>query len=96
MEAPAEEPKWWDELYNIDLMPSELFFKFREQIQGSTMPQRVPGKLVLKPLSHDGRWKFIYKPLHHDVRLVSKKIPLTTFLNLQGCGDWISIISLEL
>ena len=34
MEAAHEEPKSWDELYSIDLMPSELFLKFREQIQG--------------------------------------------------------------
>lgn len=30
----AEEPTSWDELYNINLMPSELFFKFRKELQG--------------------------------------------------------------
>lgn len=30
----GEEPKAWDELYNIDLMPSELFLKFRKEIEG--------------------------------------------------------------
>lgn len=30
-----EEPATsWDELYNINLMPSELFLKFRKEIQG--------------------------------------------------------------
>nr|GMC61559.1 uncharacterized protein LOC109186570 [Ipomoea batatas] len=44
-------------------------------------------KLVLKPLSPDRRWKFIYEPLHHEVRLFSSKIPVTKFLNLQvGVG----------
>ncbi|KVI01158.1 hypothetical protein Ccrd_020581 [Cynara cardunculus var. scolymus] len=96
-EMAAEEPKSWDELYSIDLMPSELFLKFREQIQGfrvglnlefyNAPTNECQAKLVLKPLSHDRRWKFIYEPLHHDVRLVSKKIPLTKFLNLQvGIG----------
>lgn len=40
-------------------------------------------KLVLKPLSSERRWKFIYEPIHQDVRVLSKKIPLTKFLNLQ-------------
>ncbi|MCD7451346.1 OBP3-responsive protein 4 [Datura stramonium] len=44
-------------------------------------------KLVLKPLAPDRRWKFIYEPLRHEVRLLSKKIPVTKFLNLQvGLG----------
>lgn len=40
-------------------------------------------KLVLKPLSPERKWKFIYEPLHQEVRVLSKKIPLTRFLNLQ-------------
>ncbi|KAF6146590.1 hypothetical protein GIB67_008876 [Kingdonia uniflora] len=44
-------------------------------------------KLVLKPLSPDRRWKFMYEPIHQDVRFLSKKIPVTKFLNLQvGIG----------
>ncbi|GJT29733.1 hypothetical protein Tco_0910008 [Tanacetum coccineum] len=93
----GEEAKTWDEMYSIDLMPSELFLKFREQIHGYRLGLNLEfynapvnecqAKLVLKPLSADRRWKFIYEPLHHDVRLVSKKIPLTKFLNLQvGIG----------
>ena len=30
----GEEPTSWDELYTINLMPSELFLKFRKEIQG--------------------------------------------------------------
>lgn len=30
----VEEGKSWDELYTVDLMPSELFLKFRKEIQG--------------------------------------------------------------
>ncbi|KAJ7979246.1 OBP3-responsive protein [Quillaja saponaria] len=30
----GEESTSWDELYNINLMPSELFLKFRREIQG--------------------------------------------------------------
>ncbi|KAI3709713.1 hypothetical protein L2E82_39479 [Cichorium intybus] len=93
----GEEPKSWDELYSIDLMPSELFLKFREEIQGFRVGLNLEfynapinecqAKLVLKPLSNERRWKFIYEPIHHDIRLVSKKIPLTKFLNLQvGIG----------
>ncbi|KAM7513055.1 hypothetical protein LguiB_011930 [Lonicera macranthoides] len=115
----GEEPKSWDELYNIDLMPSELFLKFRKEIEGyrvgvnlevlvlllllveinwclivdtaaifyNAPSNEYQTKLVLKPLAHDRRWKFIYEPLHHDVHLVSKKIPVTKYLNLQvGIG----------
>lgn len=30
----GEEPTSWEDLYNINLMPSELFLKFRKEIQG--------------------------------------------------------------
>lgn len=30
----GEEPTSWDELYTVNLMPSELFLKFRKEIQG--------------------------------------------------------------
>jgi len=40
-------------------------------------------KVVLKPLDYDRKWKFQYKPLSGDVQLLSKKIPVTKFLNLQ-------------
>lgn len=40
-------------------------------------------KLVLKPLTPEWKWKLIYEPIHQDVRVLSKKIPITKFLNLQ-------------
>lgn len=40
-------------------------------------------KIILKPLSPNRPWKFIYEPIHQDVRILSKKIPVTKFLNLQ-------------
>ncbi|CAK9144179.1 unnamed protein product [Ilex paraguariensis] len=93
----GEEPTSWDELCNINLMPSELFLKFRKELEGfrigvnmefyNAPSNEYQAKLVLKPLSHDRRWKFIYEPLNHDVRVLSKKIPITKFLNLQvGIG----------
>lgn len=30
----GEEPTSWEELYSINLMPSELSFKFRKEVQG--------------------------------------------------------------
>lgn len=93
----GEAPASWDELYNIDLMPSELFLKFRKEVEGirvglnlefyNAPSNEYQAKFVLKPLSPARRWKFMYEPLHHDVRLVSKKIPVTKYLNLQvGIG----------
>ncbi|PON41300.1 OBP3-responsive protein 4 (ORG4) [Parasponia andersonii] len=93
----GEEPTSWDELYNINLMPSELFLKFRKEIQGLRLGVNLEfynapcneyqAKLVLKPLSPDKRWKFVYEPLQQDVRILSKKIPVTKYLNLEvGIG----------
>ncbi|GAV72799.1 hypothetical protein CFOL_v3_16287 [Cephalotus follicularis] len=89
----GEEPNSWEDLCSVNLIPSELFLKFRKEVEGFRMGvnlefYNVPindyqVKLVLKPLSPDRRWKFIYEPIHHDVRLLSKKIPVTKFLNLQ-------------
>ncbi len=33
-DSNSEEPVPWDELYKIDLVPSELFIKFRREVQG--------------------------------------------------------------
>lgn len=30
----GEEPANWDELYSINLMPSEFFLKFRKELEG--------------------------------------------------------------
>ncbi|KAK3438688.1 hypothetical protein EUGRSUZ_C03348 [Eucalyptus grandis] len=96
--SPAgEEPTSWDERYSINLMPSELFLKFRKEIQGIRIGVNLEfynaprndfqAKLVFKPLSPDRLWKFVYEPIHQDVRILSKKIPVTKFLNLQvGVG----------
>ncbi|GKV24745.1 hypothetical protein SLE2022_162670 [Rubroshorea leprosula] len=89
----GQEPPSWDELYNIDLMPSELFLKFRKEIEGFRIGVNLEfynaptndfqTKLVLKPLSPDRRWKFVCKPIQSEVGVLSKKIPLAKFLNLQ-------------
>ncbi|KAK6784544.1 hypothetical protein RDI58_017999 [Solanum bulbocastanum] len=92
-----EEPTSWEDLYNVNLVPSELFLKFRKEIEGFRVGVNLEfynnpsneylAKLVLKPLAPERRWKFICEPLHHEVRLLSKKIPVTKFLNLQvGIG----------
>ncbi|GLT81157.1 hypothetical protein SLA2020_525600 [Shorea laevis] len=93
----GEEPTSLDELCNIDLVPSELFLKFRKEIEGVRIGLNLEfynaptndfqTKLVLKPLSPDRRWKFVYEPIRSEVRVLSKKIPVTKFLNLQvGLG----------
>lgn len=95
--SSGEEPTSWDERYNINLLPSELFLKFRKEIEAYRVGINLEfynsemndyhAKLVLKPLSYDRKWKLIYEPLQKDVRLLSKKIPITKFLNLQvGVG----------
>ncbi|CAM8941961.1 hypothetical protein QQ045_013332 [Rhodiola kirilowii] len=93
----AQEPASWDEIYKIDLIPTEIFFKFRKQVQGIRVGLNLElynaeindyhAKLVLKPLAPERKWKFIYEPIGCDIRLLSKKIPVTKFLNLQvGIG----------
>ncbi|XP_072991004.1 uncharacterized protein [Typha latifolia] len=93
----GNEPATLDELYNINVVPSELFFKFRKEMEGFRLgvnleffnfeSNEFEAKMVLKPLALDRRWKFVYKPIQGDVQLLSKKIPLTKYLNLQvGIG----------
>lgn len=93
----GEEPTSCEELYKINVVPSELVLKFRKELQGirgglnlefyNAPINEFQAKLVLKPLAPDRRWKFIYEPTHQDVHLLSKKIPITKFLNLQvGVG----------
>ncbi|XP_028751452.1 uncharacterized protein LOC114711250 [Neltuma alba] len=95
--SSMEESTSWDELYNINLMPSEFFLKFRKETQGFRVGLNMEfynapcneyqAKLVLKPLAPEWKWKFICEPIHRDVRILSKKIPITKFLNLQvGVG----------
>ncbi|XP_008786643.1 uncharacterized protein LOC103704913 [Phoenix dactylifera] len=93
----ANEPASLDELYNINLVPSELYLKFRKEIQGfrvglnleffNFQGNEYQAKMVLKPLTAARKWKFLYEPLHGDIRLLSTKIPITKYLNLQvGIG----------
>lgn len=92
-----EEPTSWEDLVKINLLPSELFLKFRKEIEGIRLGVNLEfynapyndfhPKLVLKPLAPERKWKFMYEPIHQDVHLISKKIPLTNFLSLQvGVG----------
>ncbi|KAM1047264.1 hypothetical protein ACFX15_026087 [Malus domestica] len=95
--SSGEEPTSCEELYSVNLIPSELFFKFRKEVQNLRVGLNLEffnapinefqGKIVLKPLAPERMWKFIYEPIHQDVRVLSKKIPLTGYLNLQvGIG----------
>ncbi|CAN1290745.1 hypothetical protein LINPERPRIM_LOCUS20834 [Linum perenne] len=97
MEPPQDEPASWDDLCNINLVPSELVFKFRKEIEGirigvnlefyNAPVNDVQTKLVLKPLSAEQKWKFICEPIRQEVHIQSKKIPLTKFLSVQvGIG----------
>ncbi|KAG6590034.1 hypothetical protein SDJN02_14723 [Cucurbita argyrosperma subsp. argyrosperma] len=95
--SSGEEPTSWEDLCSINLMPSELFLKFRKELRGFRVGinlefynapcNEYEAKLVVKPLYPEQRWKFIYEPIRQDIRLLSKKIPVTRFLNLQvGIG----------
>ncbi|KAJ1700095.1 hypothetical protein LUZ63_008607 [Rhynchospora breviuscula] len=91
------EPATLEEAYTINVVPSELFLKFRRELQGLRVGINLEffnyevndyeAKLVLKPSTTDRKWRFMYRPLHADLQLLSKKIPLTKYLNLQvGIG----------
>eukprot|EP00262_Sarcandra_glabra_P017716 TRINITY_DN6160_c0_g1_i1.p1 TRINITY_DN6160_c0_g1~~TRINITY_DN6160_c0_g1_i1.p1 ORF type:complete len:187 (-),score=23.38 TRINITY_DN6160_c0_g1_i1:234-794(-) len=101
-----DESASWDDLYRINLAPSELFLKFRKQIEGVRVGVNLEfynlqandfhAKLVLKPLAPDRRWKFVYEPTHGSIRVLSKKMPLTKYLNLQvGVGHNFHYQALE-
>ncbi|CAA7400775.1 unnamed protein product [Spirodela intermedia] len=96
-DAGREEPPSLEDLYHINVFPSELFLKFRKEVQGIRLGLNLEfynyegndyeAKMVLKPLGPDRRWKFIYEPIRGDLRVLSKKIPITRYLNLQvGVG----------
>ncbi|XP_074560363.1 uncharacterized protein LOC141816486 [Curcuma longa] len=87
-------------LLNINLVPSNLFLKFRKQTEGfrvglnfkyfcNSPTNEYRTAVVLKPMAsnkpmaYNKRWKFVYEPLHGDIQLLSKKMPLTKYLNLQ-------------
>ncbi|KAF3325301.1 hypothetical protein FCM35_KLT10372 [Carex littledalei] len=79
--------------YTINVMHSELFLKFHKELEGLRVGINLKffnyevndyeAKLVLKLLSTNQRWKFMYRPIHGDVQVLCKKIPLTKYLNLQ-------------
>ncbi|KAI3975327.1 hypothetical protein MKX01_033567 [Papaver californicum] len=58
-------------------MPSELFLRFRKEVEGirvglnlefyKASSNEYQEKFVIKSLSPAGRWKFMYEPLHHDL-----------------------------
>ncbi|XP_068664154.1 uncharacterized protein [Aristolochia californica] len=96
-----EEASSIEDVYNVNLVPSELFLKFRKEVEGLRVGLNLEcgqfynfqgnndyqAKVILKPSSHDRKWKFMYEPLHGDIRLLSKKIPIANYLNLQvGIG----------
>lgn len=43
----TEEPPSWDELYNVNLVPSELFLKFRKEIEGFRLGVNLEVILIL-------------------------------------------------
>ncbi|KAI4980832.1 hypothetical protein ZWY2020_021317 [Hordeum vulgare] len=86
-----------DELYHINVVPAKLHFKFRKELQGLRVGLNFElfynlevndfeAKVVLKLLDFDRKWKFQYKPISGDIQLLSKKIPVTKYLNLQVQG----------
>ncbi|XP_078441349.1 OBP3-responsive protein 4 (ORG4) [Wolffia australiana] len=92
-----DEPPSFDDLYRVNVFPSELFFKFRKQVRGIRLGLNLEfynyevndyhAKLVVKPLGDERRWKFVYEPIQGEFRVLSKKIPIARYLNLQvGVG----------
>jgi hypothetical protein len=73
---------WYDDCY-LFRRPIYIFFLcVCVQIYNAPVNE-VQAKLIFKPLTPEWKWKFIYEPIQHDVRILSKKIPITKFLNLQ-------------
>ncbi|KAL2645522.1 hypothetical protein R1flu_013109 [Riccia fluitans] len=95
-------PAVWQDFYSIDWTPKDVFFKFRQQVEGYQLGAnfefdgfKVDGfntKFVFKPAKGDRKWKLICEPKHGDLRLLTKKIPIGPLLNIQvGIGhDWIN------
>ncbi|KAE9464571.1 hypothetical protein C3L33_03517, partial [Rhododendron williamsianum] len=71
-------------IYKYTLLKNTVILGYMILVQFYNAPSNeYQAKLVLKPLSCDRNWKFMYEPLRHEVRVLSKKIPVTKFLNLQ-------------
>ncbi|XP_044968699.1 uncharacterized protein LOC123428542 [Hordeum vulgare subsp. vulgare] len=87
-------PTTLDELYHINVVPAELHFKFRKELQGLRVGVNFEfynlevndfeAKVVLKPLDFDRKWQFQYKPISGDIQLLSKKFAVTKYVNLQA------------
>ncbi|XP_057857608.2 uncharacterized protein LOC131066782 isoform X2 [Cryptomeria japonica] len=92
MDKVTDSPSSWEDLYSINLTPKEIFVKLRKQVEGHQLglnfeENSYNTKLVFKPLTPERKWKFIYEPKIGDVRLLTNKIPIGKFLNLQvGMG----------
>lgn len=50
----GDEPTSWEDLYNVNLMPSEIFLKFRKDVQGLRvgLNLEVCISLIFRLLSH--------------------------------------------
>ncbi|KAE8801209.1 hypothetical protein D1007_23235 [Hordeum vulgare] len=87
-------PTTLDELYHINVVPAELHFKFRKELQGLRVGvyfefynlevNDFEAKVVLKPLDFDRKLQFQYKPISGDIQLLSKKFAVTKYVNLQS------------
>ncbi|XP_044970241.1 uncharacterized protein LOC123430435 [Hordeum vulgare subsp. vulgare] len=85
-------PTTLDELYHINVVPAELHFKFRKELQGLRVGVNFEfynpevndfeAKVVLKPLDFDRKWQFQYKPISGHIQLLSKKFSVTKYPNL--------------
>lgn len=54
------EPPSWDELYKIDLMPTEIFFKFRKHVQGISVGLNLEVCHFPISLLSKHTWIFLY------------------------------------
>ncbi|XP_059301758.1 uncharacterized protein LOC132053663 [Lycium ferocissimum] len=92
--STGEEPITQYKVCKLNVVPKEIFVKFRKEVEGyrvgvnlefHTAPYKEDlARLVIKPLAPNQRWKFTYDSWHHEVRLLSKKIPITKFLNFHA------------
>ncbi|KAI9084921.1 hypothetical protein K1719_033094 [Acacia pycnantha] len=58
--SSREEPTSWDELYNINLMSSEFFLKFRKEIQGVVAEEnKVRARQEVRLVGPDGGEGFV-------------------------------------
>jgi len=86
-----------EDLYSINWVPKEIIIKLRKQVEGYQLGLNFEfnelqvnaynTKLVFKPPELDRKWKLICEPNRGDLRLLTKKIPIGRYLNIQvGIG----------